>query len=65
MGIMSVVGLVFDVGGRNGDTSLAFLRGLVNRAIVEEIGETLLSLSFRDSGGQRGLFGCIVRTAIW
>jgi hypothetical protein len=53
--IMSVFGLVFDMGGGNGDTTLALFRGLINGAIVEKVGETFLCLSFRDSGGQRGL----------
>lgn len=61
---MPVIGLVFDMGGGNGDTTLALLGGLVNGAIVEETGETLLGLSFRDRGGQCGLFELVVRIVI-
>jgi hypothetical protein len=53
--IMSVFGLVFNMGGGNCDTTLALFRGLIDGAIVEEVGETFLGLSFRDSGGQCGL----------
>lgn len=52
MGVVTVLGRVLDVGGGDGDTSLALLRGFVNGAIVEEICEALLGLSLCDSGGK-------------
>lgn len=56
VGIMSVIGLVLDVGGRNGDTTLALFRSLVDSTVFEELGVSLLSLTLRDSRGQGSLF---------
>lgn len=53
--VVAVFGRVLDVGSRDGDTTLALLRSLVNGTIVEEVGETLLGLSLGDSGGKGGL----------
>lgn len=55
VGVVAVVGRVLDVGGGDGDTSLALLGGLVDRAIVEEICVALLGLSLCDGGGKRSL----------
>jgi hypothetical protein len=63
--IMSVVGLVLDMGGGDGDTTLALLRGLVNGAIIEEVREALFCLTLCDSGGQCGLRERIVRMIGW
>ena len=50
--VVAVFGRVLDVGSRDGDTPLALLGSLVDGAIVEEAGETLLGLSLGDSGGK-------------
>ena len=55
VGIVTAFGLELDVGSRDSDTTLALLRGLVNGAIVEEVGKALLSLTLGDSGGESGL----------
>lgn len=64
VGIMPVIGLIFDMGGGNGNTTLALLGSFINGAIVEEAGETLLGLSFRNRSGQCGLLRSIVRLVI-
>jgi hypothetical protein len=53
--IVAVLGLELDVGSRDGDTTLALLRGLVNGSVVEEVGQTLGGLVLGDSGSQGGL----------
>jgi hypothetical protein len=53
--IMAVVGLVLDVSSGDGDTTLALLGGLVNRGVVEEVGEALLSLTLGDGGSEGSL----------
>jgi hypothetical protein len=55
VGIVAVLGLELDVGSRDGDTTLALLRGLVNGSVVEEVGQTLGGLVLGDSGSQGGL----------
>lgn len=55
MSIVAVLGLELNVGSRDGDTTLALLRGLVNGSIVEEVGQTLGGLVLGDSGSQGGL----------
>jgi hypothetical protein len=52
---VAVLGLELDVGSRDGDTTLALLRGLVNGSVVEEVGETLGGLVLGDGGSQGGL----------
>lgn len=53
--IVSFFGLVFDVSGGDGDTTLSLLGGLVNGSVVKEVGESLLGLALGNSGGQSGL----------
>ena len=48
--VMSGVGRVFDVGSRNGDTTLALFRRLVDGAILEELCVALFGLSLGDGG---------------
>lgn len=60
MGIVTVVGGVFDVSSRDSDTTLALLGGLVNGTVLEEVGQTLGSLVLGDSSGQSGLIEDIV-----
>lgn len=55
MSIVSLVGLVFDVSGGDGDTTLSLLGGLVNGSVVKEVGEPLFGLALGNSGGQSGL----------
>lgn len=63
--IVAVVGLVLDVGGGDGDTALAFLGGLVNGGVVEEVGVALLGLALGDGGGQGGLAVVDVADGTW
>ena len=53
--VVAVLGRVLDVGSRNGDTTSALLRSLVDGTIVEEVGKALLGLAFGDGSGQSGL----------
>jgi hypothetical protein len=53
--VVAGVGLVLDVGGRDGDATLALFGGLVNGAICEELCEALLGLSLGDGGCEGGL----------
>lgn len=53
--VVAVLGRVLDVGGGNGDTTLAFLGSLVDGTVLEEVGEALLGLALGDGGGQGGL----------
>jgi hypothetical protein len=55
VGVVAVVGRVLDVGGSNGDTTLALLRRLVDGAILEELCVALLGLSLGDGGCEGGL----------
>jgi len=55
VGIVPGLGLVLDVRSRDGDTTLALLGSLVNGAILEEGGKTLLGLTLGDGGSQCGL----------
>jgi hypothetical protein len=55
VGVVAVVGLVLDVGGRDGDTTLALLGSLVNGAILEELGVALLGLALGDGSSE----GCL------
>lgn len=55
MSIVSLIGLVFDVSGGDGDTTLSLLGGLVNGSVVEEVGESLLGLALGNGGGQSSL----------
>lgn len=56
MGVVTVLSRKFNVGSRDGNTTLALLRGLVNGGIVEEVGKTLRGLVLGDSGSQGGLW---------
>lgn len=54
---MPILGRVLNVGGRDGDTTLSLLRGLVNGAILEETRQGFRGLPLGDSGGQGRLHG--------
>jgi hypothetical protein len=54
---MPGVGLVLDMGGCDGDTTLALLGRLVDFAILEELCVALLGLSLGDGGCE----GCLLR----
>ena len=55
VGIVAVVGGVLDVGGGDGDTTLALFGGLVDGAIVEEGGIALFGLTLCDGSCEGGL----------
>ena len=55
VGIVAGVGLVLDVGGGDGDTTLALLRRLVDGTVLEELGVALLGLTLCDGGCEGGL----------
>lgn len=55
MGVMAVVGVVFNVCGGDGDTSLPLLWCFVDGAIVKVLRVTLFCLSFRDCCCKGGL----------
>jgi hypothetical protein len=55
VGVMLLLGSVFDVGCRDGDTTLALLGSLVDGTIVEEVGKTLFGLTLCDGGCEGGL----------
>jgi hypothetical protein len=55
VGIMPIVGGIFDVCGGDGDTAFALLRGLVDCAVLEEAGQALFCLTFGDGSSQCGL----------
>lgn len=56
VGVVAVVGGVLDVGGGDGDTTLALLRSLVDGAIVEVCGVALLGLTLGDGSCECGLW---------
>ena len=64
MGVVAVGSLVFDVSGRDGDTTFPFFGCLVNRAIVEVLCEALLSLPFGDGSSQGGLRLLVASAAV-
>jgi hypothetical protein len=55
VGVVAVVRGVLNVGGRDGDASLSLLGGLVDGAILEEVGQALFGLSLGDGSGESGL----------
>jgi hypothetical protein len=55
VGIVAGVGLVLDVGGGDGDTTLALLRRLVDGTVLEKLGVALLGLTLCDGGCEGGL----------
>jgi hypothetical protein len=65
--IVAILGLKLDVGGGDGDTTLALLGGLVNGIVIEEAGQALGGLVLGDSGSQGGLWmrEVIVRWYTW
>ena len=52
VGIVPVVGRELNVGGRDGNTTLALLGGLVNGGIFGEVRKALGGLLLGDSGSQ-------------
>lgn len=56
VGVVTVLSCELNVGSRDGNTTLALLRGLVNGGIVEEVGKTLRGLVLGDGGSQGGLW---------
>ena len=56
VGVVTVLSCKLNVGSRDGDTTLALLRGLVNGGIVEEVGKTLGGLVLGDGGSQGSLW---------
>ena len=52
---MTLVGLILNVGGVDGDTTLALLGSLVDAGVVLVLGLTLQSQILGDGGGQSGL----------
>lgn len=55
VGVVAVLSCELNVGSRDGNTTLALLRGLVNGGIVEEVGKTLRGLVLGDGSSQGGL----------
>jgi hypothetical protein len=55
VGVMTVLGLVFDVGGGNGDTTLSLFGSFINGAVIEEVCEAFVCLSLRDGCSQCSL----------
>src|SRR5579859_1862054 len=55
VGIVTVVGLILDVGGRDGDAAGLLFGGLVDLVVSGERGTALLRQDLGDSRGQRGL----------
>lgn len=56
VGVVTGLGGVLDVSGGDGDTTLALFWCLINRAVVEEVGEALLGLTLGDGSGEGGLY---------
>lgn len=56
MGVVTVLSCELNVGSRDGNTTLALLRGLVNGGIVEEVGKALRGLVLGDGGSQGSLW---------
>ena len=55
MGVVPRRRIVLNMCGGDGDTTFPLFRCLIDCAIFEEAGQSLLCLSFRDSSGQGGL----------
>jgi len=53
--VMPLFGLVFDMSGRDGDTTLSLLWCFVDRCVIEEVGEALFRLALRDRCCEGGL----------
>lgn len=56
VGVVAVLGLEFNVGRRDGDTTLALLRGLIDGSVIREVGQTLSGLALGDGSSQTGLW---------
>jgi hypothetical protein len=56
VGVVAVVGLVLDVGGGDGDTTLALFGGLVDGAILEVLCVALFCLALGDGGCEGSLW---------
>jgi hypothetical protein len=73
VGVVASIGIVFDVGSGDRDTSLPLFRRLVNRAIIKILRVTLFCLSLGDRCCEGGLAvidvancACItIRTDVW
>ena len=55
MSVMSLLGLVLDVSGRDGDTSGLLFGGLVDLVVVLELGTSAAGQGLGDGSGQGGL----------
>ena len=55
VGVVTVVGFVFDVGGGNGDATFLFFRSLVDFVVRDELTALLHGSDFGDGGSQSGL----------
>ena len=55
VGVVASLGLELNVGRRDGNTTLALLRSLVDGTVVEEAGQTLGGLVLGDGSSQGGL----------
>ena len=55
MRVMTVFGFIFEMSSRDGDTTSLLLGGLVDRRVVDEVGESLGGLVLGDGSGQSGL----------
>jgi hypothetical protein len=56
VGVVTVLSRELNVGGRDGDTTLALLGSLINGGIIEEVGKTLGGLVLGNGGSQSGLW---------
>ena len=52
---MTLVGFVFDVGGRDGDAALLFFRSLIDVVIIDKGSLTLEAGNLGDCSGKSGL----------
>jgi hypothetical protein len=56
VGVVTVLSRELNVGSRDGDTTLALLRSLINGGILEEVGKTLGGLVLSDGSSQGSLW---------
>ena len=60
VGVVAFSGLVFDVGGGDGDSALALFGGFVDGIVGEVVGEALFRLALGDGGCEGGLSGTVL-----